>query len=191
MKKLKTYNVAGLPTVDIRELNDLQGNLKEMSDTDEQKVANELTTSGVRFPFYAWKDPKGKYWMIDGTGRKNVILKRDFRNGQGKYDFPVLLVYANGKSDAAKNILRVSSEYNKKHKEGLTEFVLDHKIEGTWIEENTTFADSFNMGWGIAEETANGKGESFKGFSPNSTTSNDTDYSGLSASEKLERFKTA
>lgn len=146
MIKLDVHNTADLPTMSYLDLCNLQGALKEMNEADEAKFLSQLQEDGFRFPFVVWVDKKGKAWTVDGNGRIKVFAKNNVTNAEGGFDFPILKVYAANKQDAAKNILRISSEYHKKTKEGLEFFLSDHGIDMEWVEERTAFTDSFYFG---------------------------------------------
>jgi DNA modification methylase len=129
--KLKT-----LPLKKLSEIKDLQGNLKDLSETNFNKLKQSIEEHGFKFPFYVWFDKKGVCWTLDGHQRKRVIS-----SVYGDVEVPYIEVEAKDKKDAKKQILLISSQYGEVTKDGFDEFSFD--IEKEFIDDFTTF-DKWN-----------------------------------------------
>ena len=80
----------GSTTVDIDELHELQGSLKDLSDANYLKGKTSILENGFSFPVLMWVDQAGTKWIIDFHQRKR-ILKR-MRDTEG-YNIPKLMPY--------------------------------------------------------------------------------------------------
>jgi DNA modification methylase len=129
--KLKT-----LPLKKLSEIKDLQGNLKDLSETNFNKLKQSIEEHGFKFPFYVWFDKKGVCWTLDGHQRKRVIS-----SVYGDVEVPYIEVEAKDKKDAKKQILLISSQYGEVTKDGFDEFSFD--LEKEFISDFTTF-DKWN-----------------------------------------------
>ena len=62
-----------LPKDKIENIKDLQGNLKDLSETDFNKLDKSIQDFGFFIPFFVWIDNKGDKWTVDGHQRKRYI----------------------------------------------------------------------------------------------------------------------
>ena len=60
-------------TLELDELSDFQGNLKERGDADFEKIQKSIRKRGFSFPFFVWKKEKAN-WVLDGHGRLGAFL---------------------------------------------------------------------------------------------------------------------
>lgn len=142
MIRVKTHNPNNFPLMDIRDIGDIQGDLKEFeSEEKEQAFVKLIKERGVRFAFIVYTDRWDKSWMVAGNGRKKLFLKYDIRNEDLKYEFPVMQVYAKSKKDAARLILEESSKWHKETQEGMKEFMEAYSIDLDFVLESTTMED--------------------------------------------------
>jgi hypothetical protein len=125
----------------ISEINDLQGNLKDLSEKEYNALKTRIETKGFKYPFYVWIDKKGVKWTLDGHQRKRVI-----ETVWGKDTLvPYIEVFAENKKEAKKEILAISSDYGKVTKDGWDEFAADfHEMDLKEIGEQTTFKEWFD-----------------------------------------------
>lgn len=122
----------GNTTVELDELNDLQGNLKDLTDEDYAKLRNSIVTYGFSFPVFIWVDQEGKKWTLDANQRKRT-LQRMREEGITIPPLPADIIQAKDKTQAKEKILLLNSQYGKITEEGLYEFINeeDSKIDET------------------------------------------------------------
>jgi hypothetical protein len=121
-----------LPVCLISDINDLQGNLKDLSEKDYEKLKGSIEKYGFIVPFFVWIDSKGKRWSLDGHQRKRVIEK-----AFGNIEVPYQEIEAANKKEAKQKILLISSQYGKVTKDGFDEFAFD--LETDFVADFTTF----------------------------------------------------
>ncbi|CAN5250416.1 hypothetical protein BH09BAC4_BH09BAC4_28130 [soil metagenome] len=129
--------LSNLPTINTNELHDLQGNLKDLSEADYQRLKKSLTDYGFIIPMFVWFDQSdgGKPYTLDGNQRKR-FFGREYPAG---VDLPYVEIEASDKSDAKKKILLISSQYGKTTKEGFDVFMADVVGADLFVVEATTF----------------------------------------------------
>ena len=74
MQEIKVYNPSNLPTIHYKNFIDLQGDLKELKDSEFIKLKNLILKRGIRFAFIVWKKDD-KFYTIDGHQRLKVLKK--------------------------------------------------------------------------------------------------------------------
>jgi hypothetical protein len=111
------------------ELNELQGDLKEMSLEDYEKFRALVIRDGVNFAMHVWKELQTvksskvfKWWIIDGTGRKRMFTKMRDMDGFTIPPLPCVEIYAASMEEAKLQILSASSAFHKMTHQGLYEF---------------------------------------------------------------------
>lgn len=110
-----------------KSLKPFQGNLKEMSEDDAEKLRGSLLKFGWRFPIFVWKEKKNN-WIHDGHGRLNV-LKKLLEEGYTIGDIPVVDIQAKDKQEAGELLLALNSRFGKATPEGLYEFINEMGID--------------------------------------------------------------
>lgn len=146
MEQITSINITcqGATTVELDELNDLQGNLKDLTDEDYAKLRNSITQFGFSFPIFLWVDPEGKKWIVDAHQRKRVLRKMR-EEGIIIPPLPADLIYAKDKIEAKEKLLLHESHFGKLTQEGYDEFITDIPmddisdmlaIDGVMTEEN-------------------------------------------------------
>jgi len=133
--------ISKLPTINLSELNDLQGNLKDLSEKDFTRLAARIEKFGFKYPFYVWFDKQKKAWTLDGNQRKRVV---SVIYGE-TVEVPYIEVSAKNKTEAKKEILAISSDYGKVTKDGWDEFAADFgEVDMLEIGETTAFGKWFD-----------------------------------------------
>lgn len=126
MLKITVHNPDNLPTVDYRELQDFQGELKDLDEKSYNKLLRVLTKKGFRVPFYYWTDPDdGLKYTLDGHQRQRVFRREEVQNEKGGYEFPAISIYAKDRREAKEQLLEISSQYGKITQEGYDAFAYD------------------------------------------------------------------
>ena len=67
-------NCTGSDTIQLHELTEFQGELKERSAGDVEKIIKSIKKHGFSFPFFVWKND-GKNNVMDGHGRLKALQK--------------------------------------------------------------------------------------------------------------------
>ena len=106
------------------ELIPFQGNLKQRSQADIDKLKESLQREGLIMPFAVWKN-EGKYYILDGHGRHEALrqLAMTIDSGVQLTDkYPCLIIHADTEDDARKALLQITSQYGKITKAGVKQF---------------------------------------------------------------------
>lgn len=134
-----------LPTIDYRSLNELQGNLKSLSDQNFERLKNNLfgtdtmPANGFVMPFYVWFNKKegNKPYIVDGHQRLIVLQAVQAQ----PYELPYVEIEAKDKKQAKERLLLMNSTYGKIERDGVTNFLSDVGIAEDWLKSFTTFGD--------------------------------------------------
>lgn len=118
----------GADELDIDELEDLQGGLKEISGENLEKLKRSIIEYGFSFPEFVWKG-EGKNYIIDGHQR--VLAVRELiSEGYSIGKIPIDYIEARDREEAKKKLLLVISQYGKVTGGGLEDFIVDIDLEG-------------------------------------------------------------
>ena len=60
--------------LDLDQLTPMQGDLKELSESNFNKLKQSILRHGITFPFFVWQSD-GTNYILDGTQRDRVLLK--------------------------------------------------------------------------------------------------------------------
>lgn len=118
---IKIHNPNNLPTIDYRDVEPLQGNLKELDDENYQKLKNVLIKRGFTIPLFLWKD-NDFFYLLDGHQRQFVMTDQNM-NDDGNYEVPYVLIEAKDIKEAKEQLLEITSQYGKITYEGFDEFI--------------------------------------------------------------------
>src|SRR5262249_9414853 len=111
----------------LRELTPLQGELKELTGANFEKLKQSILKHGITFPFFIGKGD-GENYILDGTQRDRV-LKRRAEDGYEVPPLPCALIEAKNRKEAAEKILLISSQYGRITDEGLYEFLSTNELD--------------------------------------------------------------
>src|SRR5499427_10274135 len=146
-----TINVRCEAAVNIHlaDLTQLQGDLKELSEGNFNKLKTSILKHGITFPFFVWQNQSVNY-ILDGTQRDRV-LKRMIEEGYQVPPLPCALIQAKDRKEAAEKILLISSQYGRITDEGLYEFLSTNDIDFGELEPLLELPaldlDDFKEGW--------------------------------------------
>src|SRR5215467_376716 len=112
--------------LDLDQLTPLQGDLKELSQTNFNKLKQSILRHGITFPFFVWQSD-GTNYILDGTQRDRVLLKL-VAAGYQCPPLPCALIEAKDKREAAEKILLISSQYGRMTEESLDEFLAENDL---------------------------------------------------------------
>ena len=128
MKQIKTISIKceTSETLEIAEMTEMQGGLKERTDIDYDKIKLSICKFGFSFPFFIWKSGKTNY-LIDGHGRFATLCKMQ-KDGYIIPPLPVVYIQCKNKTEAKQKLLRLNSQYGKMSKESVLEFAEDIEL---------------------------------------------------------------
>jgi DNA modification methylase len=140
--------LADLPHVPITDLAPFQGELKELTEREYNKLKKSILENGLIVPFFVWQEAKK---LLDGHQRRLVFIKEGWL-----MSVPVVYISAASEQDAKKKLLVISSQYGKVTQEGWDTFTFD--LPDDWIQETVHF-DALPFVFDY-DEVGNGAGES-------------------------------
>src|SRR5215468_365595 len=112
--------------LDLANLTPLQGELKELTGANFEKLKQSILKHGITFPFFVWQS-EDKNYILDGTQRDRV-LKRMAEEGYQVPPLPCALIQAKDRKEAAEKILLISSQYGRMTEESLNEFLAENDL---------------------------------------------------------------
>ena len=114
-------------TLDLSQLEEFQGNLKERESADYEKIERSIKKHGFSFPFFVWKHD-GINHVLDGHGRIGA-LQRFVAEGEHIPPLPVVYVDCKDEAEAKEILLKLNSQYGRMTAESVKEFLGDLKID--------------------------------------------------------------
>ena len=124
MKESKTIEIKCTTQdhLNLAEMTELQGTLKERTDIDYDKIKLSIIKYGFSFPMFIWRDKKDKKnYLCDGHGRFATLCKMQ-KDGYEIPDLPVVYIECKDKKEAKQKLLRLNSQYGKMTRESVLEF---------------------------------------------------------------------
>lgn len=131
MKSEKSIFIScnGTNTIDLDEVVAFQGDLKEISRKNLERLKNRILKLGFNVPFFIWSSPDRKRYLLDGHQRARALY--ELRNAG--YTIPALPyaeIQATDIQDAKDKLLGISSQYGDFTQDGIRTFLGDIKIDG-------------------------------------------------------------
>jgi site-specific DNA-methyltransferase (adenine-specific) len=114
-------------TLELKQITDFQGNLKERDDADFEKIERSIKKHGFSFPFFIWKKGKINY-CLDGHGRLGA-LNRLVASGEKLPPLPVVYVQCKDEAEAKEILLKLNSQYGHMTADSVREFLGDLQID--------------------------------------------------------------
>jgi DUF1365 family protein len=147
LKDVKIF-CKGAAEIDLDELQEFQGALKELTEENFNKLKSVILRRGIRAPIFVWdKEDDSVKFMLDGHARLKV-LKYLRMLGYVIPKLPVCYINAENEKEAKEILLEIASDYGKMTKEGLDDYILNAGIDKEFIIESTSFTglkvDSFD-----------------------------------------------
>jgi len=115
------------------QLTPLQGDLKELSQTNFNKLKQSILRHGITFPFFVWQSD-GTNYILDGTQRDRV-LTRMAEEGFTIPPLPCALIEAKDRKEAAEKILLISSQYGRMTNNSLEQFLAENDLDLTELND--------------------------------------------------------
>ena len=120
-------NCTGSDTIQLHELTEFQGELKERSAGDVEKIIKSIKKHGFSFPFFVWKND-GKNNVLDGHGRL-LALKQMAAAGEEIPALPCVYINAKDEAEAKEKLLKLNSQYGHMTADSVAAFLGDIKID--------------------------------------------------------------
>ena len=120
-------NCTGSDTIQLHELTEFQGELKERSAGDIEKIIKSIRKHGFSFPFFVWKND-GKNNVIDGHGRLKA-LQQMAAAGEEIPALPCVYISAKDEAEAKEKLLKLNSQYGHMTADSVAAFLGDIKID--------------------------------------------------------------
>ena len=151
MKSIKTISIKCETSekLEIAEMTEMQGGLKERTDIDYDKIKLSICKFGFSFPFFIWKSGNKNY-LIDGHGRFATLCKMQ-KDGYIIPPLPVVYIQCKNKTEAKQKLLRLNSQYGKMTKESVLEFAEDIELNFDEIALPDSVIDFTDQSGEIAE----------------------------------------
>jgi len=114
-------------SIDLEDLTPLQGNLKELSIANFEKLKRSILKHGLSFPFFIWRHDRQNF-VLDGHQRDRVLRKMR-EQGYEVPPLPCALIEAWDRQQAAEKILLISSQFGKITEQSLDEFLSENELD--------------------------------------------------------------
>jgi len=117
----------GTENISLDAFTELQGNLKELSNENYEKLKASLIKYGFCFPVFCWKD--GKTFFILDAHQRCKTLKQLRTEGYTIPDLPTVYIEAKDKIEAKELLFQLNSNYGKMTQDGVYEFLNEPGFE--------------------------------------------------------------
>ena len=127
-------------TIELDNLIELQGNLKELSDHAYTALRKSIIELGFSFPVNAWQSGK-KVFILDATQRTRVLRRMRDVEGWKVPPLPVAWVEAENTKEAATKLLAAAAQFGEVTQDGLYEFLHKFKLDFSMLKDQLKFAN--------------------------------------------------
>ncbi len=125
-------NCTGSDTIELNQLTQFQGTLKERTDADINKITKSIKKHGFSFPFFVWAHAgeNGNYinHVLDGHGRLEALQKMS-AEGEEIPALPCVYISAENEAEAKEKLLKLNSQYGHMTADSVAEFLDGLEIE--------------------------------------------------------------
>jgi hypothetical protein len=121
-----------LPTIDYRNISELQGELKTLTEDNYSRLRKSIEVFGLIAPLFVWKHA-ARCYAIDCHQRLRVLKKE---NAQ-PYELPYIKIDAESKREAKEKLLVISSQYGTITQRGYNNFV--GEMDEMWLKDMVQF----------------------------------------------------
>lgn len=116
-------------TINLEDVVAFQGELKEISRKNLERLKNRILKNGFNVPFFIWSSPDGKQYLLDGHQRTRALYELKTA-GYNIPPLPYAEIQADSIEDAKDKLLGISSQYGDFTQDGIRAFMGDMKIDG-------------------------------------------------------------
>jgi len=132
-------NCSSKNSLSLDDLTIFQGNLKDLSDANYEKIKKSILDHGIISPWHIWNN-KDKFNILDATQRTRALLKmRD--EGYKIPKVPVVFITAKSIAEAKRMVLALTSQYGNMTHDGLHEFINEAGISFDELKESFEFPE--------------------------------------------------
>lgn len=117
----------GAASASLEKLEELQGDLKKITNQNMDKLKRSILKYGVTAPVFVWKD-KDSLRMIDGHQRVKALKELE-KTGHKVPKIPIAYVYAENEKEAKEKLLHITSQYGTFDNDGTIEFMANLDFE--------------------------------------------------------------
>lgn len=128
------HNPNKLPTASIADLLPTQGELKDLSTENYEKLKKNIERRGFIDPVAVWEDKNGIKYILNGHQRQRVLTNEGWLE-----PIPYFNVPAKTLQEAAAIVLELTSQYGKITQEGLDAHIAKYDLPEAEIYEATHF----------------------------------------------------
>ena len=143
---MKVHNPNNLPTIPIADLLPTQGDLKDLTEKNYNKLKNTIDKRGFSVPVYVWENDKGIKHLLDGHQRQRVLTTEGWHE-----PIPYLKVPAKDLQEAMARLLEITSQYGTITQEGIDEFIAKYDLPEADVYQATTYDAIKNYGLNPSE----------------------------------------
>lgn len=108
-------------TLDLSQITDFQGDLKERTNDDMAKIKRSILKHGIAFPLFIWRSGKINY-CLDGHCRTRALREMQ-AEGETIPPLPVVYIHAKNKDEAKELLLKLNSQYGHMTAESVAAFL--------------------------------------------------------------------
>lgn len=130
---MKIINPNDLPCIDYRSVQLLQGDLKTLSQKDENKLLNSIENNGFFVPIIVWFDKSKVAHCIDGHQRIITLTKHEVE----PFEIPYIEILAKSRKEAKQRLLVITSQYGKIDRDNMIKFVKG--IDNDWLKSTLSY----------------------------------------------------
>lgn len=137
MEKINN-EVLKMESINWKELKPFQGNLKDLSVENYEKLKISILKNGLSFAKHVWKDEKGIINILDGHQTVRCLEKME-QEGYSVPLIPCVFVNADSYKQAKEKLLAITSQYGTITDQGLYEYLAESGINWRDAVESFTF----------------------------------------------------
>jgi DNA modification methylase len=131
---MKVLNPNNLPVSPIADLLPTQGELKDLTEKNYNKLKNNIKRRGFIDPVSVWEDDKGLKHLLNGHQRQRVLMQEEWNEPIPYFNIP-----AKNIQEAAAIVLELTSQYGTITQEGLDSHVAKYQLNEAEVYESTSF----------------------------------------------------
>lgn len=124
----------GAATLELEQLAPFQGNLKDLSKENYNKLRKQILELGFSEPICVWKN-ENKYHVLNGHQRLRVLTEMKKAEGFKIPRIPVNWVEAETEHEAKKKVLALTSQFGEINNQSLFEFASLNNIDLPTLED--------------------------------------------------------
>lgn len=137
--------------LDYREIEPFQGELKDLTQDNYDKLLASIEKHGFFLPIFVWQND-GHNYCLDGHGRLRVLNKEKMEFDNSGHDIPVVFIEADNIKDAKEKLLKITSQYQHITQEGLDQYIAEAELPEVEIYEAVHFDALPLLGTAVVDE---------------------------------------